>query len=87
MKRATKIAVAVGLALGLGTAVVVAQPYGMGMMGGGGAMMMGGGMMGGGWGHNVDERLAAQKSGLKIVNVLGLTFLIVTLSSITSHRL
>ena len=66
MKRATKIAVAVGLALGLGTAVVVAQPYGMGMMGGGGAMMMGGGMMGGGWGHNVDERLAAQKSALKI---------------------
>lgn len=40
MKRVTKLAVAVGLALGLGTAVVVAQPYGMGW---------GGGMMGG-WG-------------------------------------
>jgi Spy/CpxP family protein refolding chaperone len=69
MKRATKIAVAVGLALGLGTAVVVAQPYGMGMMGGGGGMMMGGGggmMMGSGWGYNVEDRLAAQKSALKI---------------------
>jgi Spy/CpxP family protein refolding chaperone len=70
MKRATKIAVAVGLALGLGTAVVVAQPYGMGggggMMGGGPGMMMGGGMMGGGWGYNVEDRLAAQKSALKI---------------------
>lgn len=66
MKRATKIAVAVGLALGLGTAVVVAQPYG----GGGGMMggrMMGGGpgMMGGG-GYNVEDRLTAQKSALKI---------------------
>jgi Spy/CpxP family protein refolding chaperone len=60
MKRATKIAVAVGLA----------QPYGMGggggMMGGGPGMMMGGGMMGGGWGYNVEDRLAAQKSALKI---------------------
>jgi Spy/CpxP family protein refolding chaperone len=70
MKRATKIAVAVGLALGIGTAVVVAQPYGG--MGGGG--MMGGGMMGGGpgmmggggYGYNVEDRLAAQKSALKI---------------------
>jgi len=64
MKRATKIAVAVGLALGIGTAVVVAQPYGMG----GGAMMGGGmgpGMMGG-YGYNVEDRLAAQKSALKI---------------------
>lgn len=71
MKRATKIAVAVGLALGIGTAVVVvAQPYGG--MGGGG--MMGGGMMGGGpgmmgggdYGYNFEDRLAAQKSALKI---------------------
>lgn len=67
MKRTTKIAVAVGLALGIGTAVVVAQPYGMG---GGG--MMGGAMMGGGMGgpgmmsYNVEDRLAAQKSALKI---------------------
>lgn len=89
MKRATKLAVAVGLALGLGTAVVVAQPYGMGwgggMMGGGmmgwggGPGMMGGygpgmmhgygpGMMGwgGGYGYNLEDRLAAQKSALKI---------------------
>ena len=70
MKRATKIAVAVGLALGIGTAVVVAQPYGMGggMMGGGPAMMgggmIGGGMMGGA--YNVEDRLAAQKSALQI---------------------
>lgn len=73
MKRATKIAVAVGLALGLGTAVVVAQPYGGGggMMGGGmmGGRMMGGGpgmMGGGGYGYNVEDRLTAQKSALKI---------------------
>ncbi len=82
MKRATKLAVAVGLALGLGTAVVVAQPYGYGMMGGGYGMMGGGygmmggpGMMGGygphmGWGggsgYNAEDRLAAQKSALKI---------------------
>lgn len=73
MKRVTGIAVAVGLALGLGAAAVVAQPYGMGMgmMGGGPGMMMGGGMMGGGmmgggWGYNVEDRLAAQKSALKI---------------------
>jgi hypothetical protein len=73
MKRATRIAVAVGLALGLGTAVVVAQPYGMGgwgggMMGGGGPGMMRGygpGMIGG-YGYNVEDRLAAQKSALKI---------------------
>jgi Spy/CpxP family protein refolding chaperone len=74
MKRATGIAVAVALALG--TAVVVAQPSGMGggmgggMMGGGmmGGGMMGGGMMGGGMmgGYNVEDRLAAQKSALKI---------------------
>jgi Spy/CpxP family protein refolding chaperone len=75
MKRATKIAVAVGLALGIGAAVVVAQPYGMGggMMGGGmggpgmmggGAMMGGGGMMGGT--YNLEDRLAAQKTALKI---------------------
>ena len=83
MKRASKIAIAVGLALGLGTAVVVAQPYGT--MGGGGMMgggMMGGGMMGGGmggpgmmgwgpgatggFGYNIEDRLAAQKSALKI---------------------
>jgi Spy/CpxP family protein refolding chaperone len=69
MKRATKIAVAVGLAFGLGAAVVVAQPYGMGggMMGGG---MMGGGMGGpgmmGGYGYNIEDRLVAQKSALKI---------------------
>src|SRR3972149_3126451 len=73
MKRATEIAVAVGLALGIGTAVVVAQPSGMmgggmggpGMMGGGmgGPGMMGGGMMGG---VNIEERLAAQQSALKI---------------------
>ena len=64
MKRATKIAVAVGLALGLGAAVVVAQPYGMGggMMGGG----MGGPGMMGGYGYNIEDRLAAQKSALKI---------------------
>jgi len=65
MKRVTTIAVAVGLALG--AAVVIAQPYGMGggmgpgMMGGGG---MGPGMMGGS--YNVEDRLAAQKSALKI---------------------
>jgi len=75
MKRASKIAIAVGLALGLGTAVVVAQPYGT--MGGGGMMaggMMGGGMGGGGMGgpgmmggtYNIEDRLAAQKSALKI---------------------
>jgi Spy/CpxP family protein refolding chaperone len=67
MKRATRIAVAVGLALGLGTAVVVAQPYGMGGWGGG---MMGGGMGGpgmmGGYGYNIEDRLAAQRSALKI---------------------
>lgn len=71
MKRIAGIAVAVALALG--TAVVVAQPYGMGggmgggMMGGG-AGMMGGGMMGGGMmgGYNVEDRLAAQKAALKI---------------------
>jgi Spy/CpxP family protein refolding chaperone len=64
MKRATRIAVAVGLALGLGTAVVVAQPYGMGggMMGGG----MGGPGMMGGYGYHIEDRLAAQKSALKI---------------------
>jgi len=74
MKRASKIAIAVGLALGLGTAVVVAQPYGT--MGGGG--MMAGGMMGGGMGggmggpgmmggtYSIEDRLAAQKSALKI---------------------
>ena len=70
MKRASKIAIAVGLALGLGTAVVVAQPYGT--MGGGG--MMGGGMGGGGMGgpgmmggtYGIEDRLAAQKSALKI---------------------
>lgn len=74
MKRVTGIAVAVGLALGLGAAAVLAQPYGMGMMGGGPGMMMGGGMMGGGMmgggmmggGYNVEDRLAAQKSALKI---------------------
>jgi Spy/CpxP family protein refolding chaperone len=65
MKRASKLAVAVGLALGLGTAAVLAQPYG-GMMGGGPGMgMMGGGMMGGG-AYNVEDRLAAQKAALKI---------------------
>jgi len=80
MKRASKIAIAVGLALGLGTAVVVAQPYGT--MGGGGMMaggMMGGpGMMGGGMGggmggpgmmggaYSIEGRLATQKSALKI---------------------
>lgn len=83
MKRVAGIAVAVALALG--TAAVVAQPYGMGagmgggMMGGGAGMMgggmMGGGMMGGGmmdggmmggWGYNLEDRLAAQKSALKI---------------------
>jgi len=82
MKRIAGIAVAVALALG--TAVVVAQPYGMGggmgggMMGGGAGMgggmgggmmggpgMMGGGMMGG-YGYNVEDRLVAQKSALKI---------------------
>jgi len=93
MKRIAGIAVAVALALG--TAAVVAQPYGMGggfgggMMGGGfGGGMMGGGFGGGmggghmGWGgggmmagygpgmmggyYNVEDRLAAQKSALKI---------------------
>jgi Spy/CpxP family protein refolding chaperone len=66
MKRTTKLAAAVGLALGLGTAAVFAQPYGM--MGGGPGMMGGGGgmMMGGGWGYNVEDRLAAQKAALKI---------------------
>ena len=74
MKRATKLAVAVGLALGLGAAVVTAQPYGMGWGGGYGPMhgygygpgMMGGygpGMMGG---YGVEDRLAAQKTALKI---------------------
>ena len=66
MKRVAGIAVAVALALG--TAAVVAQPYGMGM-GGGPGMMMGGGMMGGPGmmgGYNVEDRLAAQKSALKI---------------------
>lgn len=67
MKRATTIAVAVGLALGLGAAVVGAQPYGYGMGGG----MMGGGpgfmMGGGGFGfQNIEDRLAAQKAALKI---------------------
>jgi Spy/CpxP family protein refolding chaperone len=78
MKRVTGIALAVGLALGVGTAaVVVAQPHGMtggggmGMMGGGMGMMSGGmGMMGGGMGMmgsaNIEDRLAAQKSALKI---------------------
>lgn len=80
MKRATGIAVAVGLALGIGTAVVVAQPYGTmgggGMMGGGmgGGGMMAGGMMSGGMGgpgmmggtYSIEDRLAAQKSTLKI---------------------
>lgn len=75
MKRATGIAVAVGLALGIGTAAVIAQPYGMmggGMMGGGPGMMAGG-MMGGGMGpgmmgggYNVEDRLAAQKTALQI---------------------
>jgi Spy/CpxP family protein refolding chaperone len=60
MKRVTTIAVAVGLALG--AAVVTAQPYGYGMGGG----MMGGGMGPGTMGFNVEDRLAAQKSALKI---------------------
>lgn len=61
MKRIAGIALAVTLALG--TAAVVAQPYGM--MGGGlGMGMMGGGMMGGG--YNIEDRLSAQKAALKI---------------------
>jgi Spy/CpxP family protein refolding chaperone len=68
MKRVTTIAVAVGLALG--AAVVSAQPFGYGYgMGGGPGMMMGGGMgpgMMGGYGYGVEDRLAAQKSALKI---------------------
>jgi Spy/CpxP family protein refolding chaperone len=70
MKRVTTIAVAVGLALG--AAVVIAQPYGYGygmgggMMGGGPGFMMGGGMGPGMMGFNVEDRLAAQKSALKI---------------------
>ena len=63
MKRVTTIAVAVGLAFG--AAVVIAQPYGA-MMGGGPGMMMGGGMGSGMMGFNVEDRLAAQKSALKI---------------------
>ena len=63
MKRVTTIAVAVGLALG--AAVVTAQPYGYGM-GGGPGMMMGGGMGPGMMGFNVEHRLGAQKSALKI---------------------
>lgn len=67
MKRVTTIAVAVGLALG--AAVVIAQPYGYGygMGGGGPGFMMGGGMGPGMMGfQNVEDRLAAQKSALKI---------------------
>lgn len=65
MKRVTTIAVAVGLALG--AAVVSAQPFGYGYgMGGGPGMMMGGGMGPGMMGFNVEDRLAAQKSALKI---------------------
>jgi Spy/CpxP family protein refolding chaperone len=68
MRRVTTIVVAVGLALG--AAVVTAQPYGYGMgggmMGGGPGMMMGGGMGPGMAGFNVEDRLAAQKSVLKI---------------------
>jgi len=75
MKRVTTIAIAVGLALALGAAVVIAQPYGMGGGMGGGMMGrgMGPGMMGGGMGpgmmggfYNVEDRLAAQKTALKI---------------------
>ena len=78
MKRTTKLALAAVTALGLGTAAVVAQPFGPGagygygpgaMMGGGfGPGMMGGGfglgMMGGG--YNADARLDAQKTALGI---------------------
>jgi Spy/CpxP family protein refolding chaperone len=66
MKRVAGIALAVGLAFG--TAAVLAQPYGM-MGGGPGMGMMGGGMMGGGMMggyYNIEDRLAAQKSALKI---------------------
>jgi Spy/CpxP family protein refolding chaperone len=66
MKRMAGIALAVTLALG--TAAVVAQPYGM-MGGGPGMGMMGGGMMGGGMmggGYNIEDRLSAQKAALKI---------------------
>lgn len=67
MKRVTKIALAVGLALG--AAAVLAQPYGMTGGGIGGMGMMGRGMMGGammGGGYDMQDRLAAQKSALKI---------------------
>lgn len=74
MKRTTKLAIAAVTALGLGTAAVVAQPFGPGygpgaMMGGGfGPGMMGGGfgpgMMGGG--YNADARLDSQKTALGI---------------------
>jgi Spy/CpxP family protein refolding chaperone len=53
MKRMTALAIAAATALGLGTAVVVAQPFGPGAGYGPGAMMGGGfgpGMMGGGFG-------------------------------------
>jgi Spy/CpxP family protein refolding chaperone len=53
MKRMTALAIAAVTALGLGTAVVVAQPFGPGSGYGPGAMMGGGygpGMMGGGFG-------------------------------------
>ncbi len=68
MKRTTKLAVAVALALGLGTAAVMAQPYGYGpgMMGGGGPGWMHRGYGPGMGGYNVEDRLAAQKTALKI---------------------
>jgi Spy/CpxP family protein refolding chaperone len=76
MKRTTAFAIAAVTALGLGTAAVVAQPFGPGSGYGPGAMMGGGfgpGMMGGGFGpgmmggaYDVDARLDAQKTALKI---------------------
>lgn len=79
MKRATKIAIGVAAALSLGLAAVTVGAHptgngpgggmaGMGMMGGGGMGMMGGGpaMMGGAQGYGIEERLARQKSALKI---------------------
>ena len=67
MKRTTRFAIAAATAIGLGTAAVVAQPFGPGSGYGPGAMMGGGfgpGMMGGA--YDVDARLDAQKTALKI---------------------
>lgn len=57
MKRMTALAIAAATAVGLGTAAVVAQPFGPGAGYGPGAMMGGGfgpgAMMGGGFGHGM----------------------------------